>query len=43
MVVRYIDRRSMYAEANRKQKVSKTKEIEFSTRWLSRIFKIFGF
>ena len=42
MVVRYIDRRLTYAEANRKQKVS-TKEIEFSTTWLSRIFKIFGF
>ena len=31
MVVRYIDRRLMYAEANRKKSV-KTKEIEFSTR-----------
>ena len=42
MVVSYIDRRLMYTEANRKKGV-KTKEIEFSTRWLSRIFKIFGF
>ena len=43
MVVSYIDRRLMYTEANRKQKVSEKKEIEFSTIWLSRIFKIFGF
>ena len=42
MVVSYIDRRLMYAEANHKKGV-KTKEIEFSTRWLSRIFKIVGF
>ena len=27
MVVRYIDRRSMYSEANRKQKVSKQREL----------------
>ena len=27
MVVRYIDRRSMYAEANRKQKVSKQRKL----------------
>ena len=43
MVVSYIDRRLMYAEANRKQKMSKQKEIEFSTRWLSRILKCLDF
>ena len=42
-VVSYIDRRLMYAEAKSQTKGVKTKEIEFSTRWLSRIFKIFWF
>ena len=42
MVVSYIDRRSMYTKADRKKGI-KTKEIEFSTRWLSQIFKNVGF
>ena len=29
MVVRYIDRRLMYAEANRKQKVSKQRKLNY--------------
>ena len=29
MVVRYIDRRLMYTEANRKQKVSKQRKLNF--------------
>ena len=29
MVVSYIDRRSMYAEANRKQKVSKQRKLNY--------------
>ena len=43
MVVSYIDRRSMYTEANHIAKGVKTKEIEFSTGWLSRNFKNFDF